>query len=596
MEPVNPAGICLLLLSMAGYFFALRGLWRIRFWFMPLFCAAGISLFLFIGALAGELILFANLSLSAGLAGFSCFLARACRKKLSFPGWTLERVCIGTGILVFLFLSLCLKLTHYDNFSHWALMVKYLLGAGKLPGADTVLIPFRDYPPGISLFLFYICRYAGHAQGILLLAQNSVLLACFLAIFGIVRERRRFLLYSFLAMGCSMLSYLNLTVRINNLLVDFLLPLLALGSVSYSLGEQKDSRLLAGQILLLGFTGIVKSTGLFFAGTAGLYALGRWIRKGRKEKRGVFKGILGALLLAAGAAAPFLLWQEHLRTDLAGFQGKFQISGISGVGESAPPDPWEAESSGEPAGKELRPRILEKFLKTALNPSDRAFQALVFCVFFTGALSIYVRLERKPSWKPWRILAPVLLLTLVYYGGLLYLYLYFMPEEEALRLAGFERYACSGVTLSAGLLLLWAEGRLEGSFSVGIDERGAYRAYSSPAAKRRYQYAVLGTFLLAVNFLYSEIGGLLAIREEYEASLPARAEALVGDRWYPGGEADKKRYLIIASDEEGQVSSGEVRYVFRYFLWSPYVEAAAGLTDRELEEVGKEYDCVIRLP
>ena len=366
-------------------------------------------------------------------------------------------------------------------FSHWALMVKYLLGAGKLPGADTVLIPFRDYPPGISLFLFYICRYAGHAQGILLLAQNSVLLACFLAIFGIVRERRRFLLYSFLAMGCSMLSYLNLTVRINNLLVDFLLPLLALGSVSYSRVEQKDSRLLVGQILLLGFTGIVKSTGLFFC------------RNG-------------------------------------------------------------------------------------------------------GALSIYVRLERKPSWKPWRILAPVLLLTLVYYEGLLYLYLYSMPEEEALRLAGFERYACSGVTLSAGLLLLWAEGRLEGSFSVGIDERGAYRAYSSPAAKRRYQYAVLGTFLLAVNFLYSEIGGLLAIREEYEASLPGRAEALVGDRWYPGGEADEKRYLIIASDEEGQVSSGEVRYVFRYFLWSPYVEAAAGLTDRELEEAGKEYDCVIRLP
>ena len=68
----------------------------------------------------------------------------------------------------------------------------------------------------------------------MLLAQNSLLLACFLAVFGVVREKRRFLLYSFLGMGLSLLSYLNLTVRINNLLVDFLLSLLALSSMAYS--------------------------------------------------------------------------------------------------------------------------------------------------------------------------------------------------------------------------------------------------------------------------------------------------------------------------------------------------------------------------
>lgn len=76
---------------------------------------------------------------------------------------------------------------------------------------------------------------------------------------------------------------------------------------------------------------------------------------------------------------------------------------------------------------------------------------------------------------------------------------------------------------------------LEGSFTVDIDLRGAYRAYASPASKRRYQYAVLGTFLLGINFLYSEYNGLIAIRDQYEESLPGRAEALAGDRWYEGG-------------------------------------------------------------
>ena len=43
-------------------------------------------------------------------------------------------------------------------------------------------------------------------------------------------------------------------------------------------------------------------------------------------------------------------------------------------------------------------------------------------------------------------------------------------------------------------------------------------------------------------------------------------------RGRPGGKTDPERYLILASDAEGQVSSGEMRYVFRYFLWAEDVE------------------------
>lgn len=189
--------------------------------------------------------------------------------RFPFLGGHFRGVCVAAGMTAFAFLSLGLRLTHYDNFSHWALAVKYLLLAEELPGAETTLLPFRDYPPGSSLFVAYICRYMGHSQGQMLLAQNSLLLACFLAVFGVVRERRRFLLYSFLGMGLSLLSYLNLTVRINNLLVDFLLPLLALSSMAYSRREENNLRLCAGQILLLGFTGIVKDTGLFLPGRRG---------------------------------------------------------------------------------------------------------------------------------------------------------------------------------------------------------------------------------------------------------------------------------------------------------------------------------------
>ena len=44
--------------------------------------------------------------------------------------------------------------------------------------------------------------------------------------------------------------------------------------------------------------------------------------------------------------------------------------------------------------------------------------------------------------------------NLLYHVGMLYMYLYTMPAEEALRLAGFERYACSIMVLAAGRLIM----------------------------------------------------------------------------------------------------------------------------------------------
>ena len=384
-----------LVCSLWGCFYFLYRICRVPFWFVPVTGMAGFSLGLFGGALAGKRSLLADLLLAAGLAGTGYFVRQLFGRNVRFRPLRPEEWCMAAGMAGFAFLSLQMPLTHYDNFSHWALVVKDLLLTGELPGADTSLIPFRDYPPGTSVFIFYICRYLGHSQGMMLLAQNSVLLACFFALFGMVEERRRFLLYSFLGMGCAMLSYLNLTIRINNLLVDFLLPLLALASIAYSCRERENVRLFAVQILLLGFTGIVKGTGIFFAGTAGICGIWRMIRNTKHGSGGRDPGgkvarrswlAAAAATMVIGGAAPFLLWQDHVRTDLAGFEGKFQITASF--------------------GKET----------------------------FLG-----------------------ILLLAVYYGGLLYLYLYAMPEEEAVRLAGFSRYACSGMTLFAGMLILCGE-------------------------------------------------------------------------------------------------------------------------------------------
>lgn len=230
----NSGKAFLLFLSFPGYFFVVYRFGKVRKWFVPVVSMSGIGLVLFWGGLLNCLALTADLLLLGGVAGFAVFLVFFIRGEIHLPEGSLCGFCFVLGTMAFALLSLNLKMIHYDNFSHWALIVKYLLSADRFPGADSILIPFRDYPPGSSLFIYYVCRFAGHSQGMMILAQNSLIFACFYAVFGIVKERRRFLLYSFLGMGCAVLSYLNLTIRINNLLVDFLLPLLAMASLAVS--------------------------------------------------------------------------------------------------------------------------------------------------------------------------------------------------------------------------------------------------------------------------------------------------------------------------------------------------------------------------
>lgn len=52
---------------------------------------------------------------------------------------------------------------------------------------------------------------------------------------------------------------------------------------------------------------------------------------------------------------------------------------------------------------------------------------------------------------------------------------------------------------------------------------------------------------------------------------------------------------MAASDQEGQVSNGEVFYVSRYFLNAPNVEVTDRLDTLDREQIEQEYDFLIIL-
>lgn len=556
----------LFLASMWGWLFIVYRKGKIPILFVPVVTSVGISLFLYAGALTGMLNPSSWLVVGAGLLGFSFFIKNVAEKNVSFPAPTLFSVCFGSGILIFTVLTLGFRFEHYDNFSHWAMTVKSMLITDQLPDAGNQLVTFKNYPPGCAVFIYYVCKFLGNAQGVMLLAQNSILFSCFLAVFGIIKEKQRFLL-----------SYLNLTIRINNLLVDFLLPLLAMAAIAF-VYQSRDSlwKTSLCTALILGFTCIVKNTGIVFAGFVLAYYI--W-NIGKKKGIAAWIKAVTVCMTVCLSLIPYAVWNLYVRCRFSGIEQKFQLA--------------FRKQESLAVSKEQYGQITEEFVKAAFSTSNRAILAFFLCNIAAVLAVLFVRIFLKKQWELGRVLVVVDLMAILYHIGILGLYLFSMPEEEAVRLAGFDRYACSIMVLAAGLLFMQATIDMEHSFAVRIEGNGTYRAFSSPAAKLRYQYMVLATMMIGVNFLYSEINGLLYIQSNYSQSLAGRMETLAGDRWQE--EEDQRKYLVAASDREGQVSNGEVFYVSRYFLNAPNVEVTERLDAGNMDEIKKEYDVLIIL-
>ena len=183
----------LLCLSFLGYGWLFYDRIHIKKHFVPITVLSWLSVVLFLLGLAGQL---RTGAYGIYLLGFLF---------LGYAGWRLKKgkwnpkfpinmvdICFVGVAAIFLVLSFFLKMDHYDNFSHWAVIVKNLVATDQYPGLQDSIISFKDYPLGISVYLYYFARLWGYGQGILLFAQNLFLLVGFYAIFGIVREKKTF--------------------------------------------------------------------------------------------------------------------------------------------------------------------------------------------------------------------------------------------------------------------------------------------------------------------------------------------------------------------------------------------------------------------
>ncbi|NTU76967.1 MAG: hypothetical protein HGA90_04040 [Alphaproteobacteria bacterium] len=316
--------LCAFFLSAAGYVAVSRAYWKITPRASYIFVFSAQALILYFAGLAGVLSYAAYALFGAGIVLLVALIVNK-KIKLAYNVSSLSAINLAF-VVVFGAIAASLIDTffvHYDNFSHWAVVVKYMMVTDRIPDAASAIIDFKSYPLGSSSFLYYFGRIVGNGEGIMLVGQATLLFACFYAIFGVIRDIKRFMLVTLLGLLCSTMAYFNISIRINNLLVDFLLPALALAVIGVLLVERNKFFTACLAVLpVLGLLSIVKNTGVIFALLGAVFLLYRSVQVQNADAK-LRPFFWGALLTIGLSLVPLILWNVHTSLAFPSEGGKF---------------------------------------------------------------------------------------------------------------------------------------------------------------------------------------------------------------------------------------------------------------------------------
>lgn len=435
--------LIILLLSLLGYIFYAhrRG---IALSFSPILAISSLSLAMFLAGLLNIM----PLAVAGILAGGLLLLYQAVQnRQLSF---TKEHLYVGIFFLAsYFFFAFRLRHTQlnwYDNFSHWATVVRDMLKTNHLPNFSSYLIDFQSYPTGISGFIYYICRILDSTEGSMLFGQFLVLLSCLCVLFAFVNHSSHPVFSSaVILIGAAYL--LTICVPVTELCVDTLLPLLAIASFGIILYYKDDRpRAWICTAIIMSFLTLVKTSGMFFVLMHGLLLLLMEVQAAKSQKTPVDLRRI-AILLALTVGVPLFglyLWNRHVDVSfLSGNMSKHSLS------------PAYLINTFRSKSLEETMLLIRNFCHR-LTYTRNEFTALISfpAVFLICILWKKSKLKRAVGYDlsmfSWCVFSYA-----CYLIGMLGMYLFAMPYEEAVMLASFDRYLFTITSYIIGVTLIY---------------------------------------------------------------------------------------------------------------------------------------------
>ena len=294
---------------------------------------------------------------------------------------------------------------------------------------------------------------------------------------------------------------------------------------------------------------------------------------------GKIKNGLGVLLTLVLSFVPLTLWKAHVAKTFTEEVSKTVLSSFG-----------QFQKAFEiPEAREVTRLFLDQ-IRTFSNVSLQGF--LLINLLLIGTMLFVSRQNKRRGWCVFGNLAAIDSMIVLYYAGMYGMYLFSMPIDEALYLAGFERYASSIIIWGLGMGALVLAREIDLSMFEQTIEKRTYKSYKNLRNKKAFQYTSVFLLFFSVLLLLSEINGIRYHESQFEQTIPAKFMRVTGNKM----QLNDRRYLVVTTDKP-HVDDYYVQYVGRYFLYSPHVDGRENflMDDETFINLLSRYDEVVVL-
>lgn len=438
------------LTSFMGFSVITKDKLNLRTYFIPFLYFTSLSSFVYILALANQMLV--------GVYLFHLIFAILCagyliKKRGTFLELREYIIFFLIAILIIIYLY-NKKFIHYDDFSHWGLISKFILENDRLNGSYDKIISFKSYPQMSVYFIYGLVRPLGFRENLALIANAFAILSGYYVIFEKARNNK--FLYPVLFIFISYI-FMN-SPQITTLLVDTLLATSGFAilayATTYDFSEEKKY-LYACIPMIISLT-LLKNSAIFFVLILLIYLYKRYAKIDK-----VIPAIGTLVFLFAKIS-----WNLHLKLNFTNL-GKHNMS-LKNYSEIL----LEKDTS-------IIIQISRKFLESFLS------ERFVLILLVILIVSYFINKRDK---KIKKIFIFVLTTYFLYQVGNYFMYIFSMPTSEALEIAGYSRYV---LTIRIYLVLIsfyWLE----------------------------FETDMLTAFAISIFMIYSSMGSIKNIIEDVD--------------------------------------------------------------------------------
>ena len=437
------------------------------------------------------------------------------------------------------------KFTHYDNFSHWGVAAKIISRKDMFPNGLDTNLTFASYPLGSASFIYFFTEIMGDASEWLQMWSQAILMAGMLVgLFAFAKGAA-----CLIAVCGGIVILLCGNVGFTSLLVDTLLPVTAIGAMSLCIYYKKDlQKQLPLIIPYVIFLVSIKNSGALFAALIlgfALFSIPRTKENGKAW-----------LIAAASPVAVTFFWNKHVEQSFD--EGSFSKHAM------------RMDNFQQVVAKKTTEDLLE-IARVFGATVGQSILPVVWLLLLGLLLLLFCRFAFKKDCAELRTtLCFAGISYLLYQLGMLGMYILTMPLEEAMMMAGYERYHQTILLFVSGLLLIAGFQQIQGSCDV---------------RSHRIKSAVLaGCMLIGVmvalqpHFTYYTRESLIGTDRE-------KFDRLVSDY----ALEDKQSYLILV--DEDRENCDYLYWMTQYLLAPEDVKFATVSNVMELGD--KKFDFVI---